>query len=82
MIAEKESINGNSITIDCTSINNYSKLTVDNFLFDIISATYFGGGTQGVRGINKSYNSSTGTLTIEMTSGDHINLIIDIYLVK
>jgi hypothetical protein len=67
-------------TFNCTSLRNYQKATIDNFLL-VITYIYAGssGNSYGT-GVTKSYNASTGVLTL--TSGDLTNssyFNIDIY---
>lgn len=66
------SITGNRTatrTVDCTSLSNYQSLTVNNFILDIKQVVAYTDAAQGGNGtpaanISKSYNSSTGVLTI------------------
>lgn len=56
-------------TVDCTSLSNYQSLTADNFILDIKQVVAYTDAAQGGNGtpaanISKSYNSSTGILTI------------------
>ena len=65
------SLNGNG-TIDCTSIPNYQNLTVDDFIVaykSVSTSSYIymnpSGGLGTVYGsVSKSYNASTGVLTV------------------
>ena len=63
---------GTSVTVNVTSsIPNYSSLTVDNFYYDVTSVPI--GSTSGgiTMSISKSYNASTGVLTISRSSGGY-----------
>lgn len=72
----------------CTTIANYQKLTTDNFfvVFKAIGITGLGGNNTGA--FTKSYNPTTGKLTINkyyqyQDSSSHIAMyvIYDLYLV-
>lgn len=52
--------------IDCTKLENYNELTKDNFFFE--SETIDVPGCYGEMTFTKSYNSSTGVLTINRSS--------------
>ena len=75
LIANKEG--SYSISIDCTGVNNYKNMTVADFYYEIDwlnapEALYETGselnGVNGTINFTKSYNSSTGILTIQRSS--------------
>jgi hypothetical protein len=49
---------------DCTSIANYSQLTSADFFIDVTRVFTSATSTSGSSNITKSYNASTGILTI------------------
>lgn len=57
-----------TVTIDCTSLENYKQLTSDNFYIVITSAMLTmcesSHTTNRVKAVSKTYNASTGKLTI------------------
>ena len=65
----------NSFTFDCTNIPNYQNLTVDNFTYEYTGIT--GGSSDGTNSAScspkKSYNASTGVLTLTGMSARHPN---------
>ena len=64
--------NSTSVTVNCTSIENYQNLTVNNFL-PVITKFNLGNTewlvAEGSVSCNKTYNSSTGILSITNLGG-------------